>query len=216
MMIVKKSNPEDYEIPHEIQCLWNSLVVYHGTWSSFSPLIEKKGWIHNEPPYDIKDIKNLYEKCKNSGLDDKPYGELIYTLNLGVDREKRKGFFFSKCYITSRNFANCRGGETIDNTIKLIQKIKDDKKINYQSWEINIEEMQKYYSNLTRGGFGVVYALEVKANWFSNWQKGPRELTSIVNINPECIKARIDFINGVDLKPVCKLLEYSFLVKRPW
>lgn len=94
-------------------------IFYHGTRSSFTNKIEKAGWIPNDLPYRMSDVSRLCEIFDSLYF----YGSLghyyiptLQKFSLG-DRSKYavlKPISFSGSYWLARNYADTRGGETIN------------------------------------------------------------------------------------------------------
>jgi len=124
----------------------NPRILYHGTSSIFSELIENNGWEFNVLPYDREDFVTIVDIFKKIGWDGIS-GDVISleSFTLGGDRSyvQTKTASFSQDYHTARNYSRYPAGESIFflfNAMEDILKICGDNELrqNYIS-EIQTE-----------------------------------------------------------------------------
>lgn len=204
MRTIEIDNPNNIIYPLKKEIFENRNICYHGTWNTFSNMIESKGWNINNIPYDMRDVKYICDVCENIGLNKETYYGVLnsFTLSLGRNNNQIiKYASFSPNYWISRNFVGYRGGETITHILEATQEILNYNKTGDQEYTEMIKKIQDKYEKLIQGGYGVVYAVEIEIDWVSNWKcfdKEPQTEFILKNDIPfECIKVRINYPNGV-------------------
>ena len=115
MEIKTISDPNDIVYPLSQDLFNDSQIVYHGTSSNFTELIEKRGWNVNEQIYDIKDIKYVCDIIESINYFNIKGDEVLRPFTLGSNNHhvERKLPSFTQDYWIARNYANNPGGETI-------------------------------------------------------------------------------------------------------
>ena len=218
MEIIKINNPNDIVFPLEQKIFENPKILYHGTWSSFSKKIESVGWIINDLPYDMEDIRFVCYVSEILGTTQETYyGTLkYYTQGLGRGSDYLKPVSLSPNYWIARNFTGFRGGETIHHICEALNDLLNSDKLEEVEYLEKLKRLQKKYRGLTRDGYGVVYLVEVEKDWFANWKNLENEpQTELIlknDLPPGCIKARINFKNGVTpFRP-----DYAYPLPLPW
>jgi hypothetical protein len=113
----------------------NPRILYHGTSSIFSELIENNGWEFNVLPYDLEDFVTIVDIFKKIGWDGIS-GDVISleSFTLGGDRSyvQTKTASFTPDYHTARNYSRHPGGESVFflfNAMEDILKICDDNEL---------------------------------------------------------------------------------------
>ena len=211
MKIIEINNQNNIIFPLEKEIFENQKIVYHGTWSTFSSMIESKGWIVNDLPYDIEDVKYICDVCKNIGVNREAYYDVLkyFTLSLGRDNNQIIKFpSFSPNYWISRNYASYRGGETITHILEATQKLLKYNRAEEPKYLETIKKIRNKYEKLTQGGYGVVYVVKEDIDWFSNWKKFDKEpQTELIlknDIPSESIQVRINYPKGITpFRPDC-------------
>ena len=79
MKIIEINNPNNIIFPLEKEIFENQKVVYHGTWSTFSSMIESKGWI-------VKYIKSYFIKIPSKS-------DTEFTFPFQFQRKLGQNFF---------------------------------------------------------------------------------------------------------------------------
>src|SRR5258708_6383317 len=77
MDTVTIADPEDQRFPFGREMWDDARVVYHGTWSTYSPRIEADGFIHAELPFDHDDIATVMRAWEAVGILDS-YAKTVF------------------------------------------------------------------------------------------------------------------------------------------
>lgn len=204
MIVNILDDPIDILYPLDNCIFDNPKIVYHGTCSSFSKMIESTGWQINNPPYDIDDVKYVCECYNSLGIQNDVYGTLRHY-TLGMSNGETNYPRFTKNYWIARNFASFKCGETISSLVDGVEELVSNRELSREKIE-RLRKLKQKYRDIFQNSFGVVYVIDVEPDWFSNW--GPMagnietnepniDLILIENLPPENIKAKIEFHNGI-------------------
>jgi phage-related protein len=108
-------NPDEVCYPLSRELYEDSKIVYHGTSSSYTEIIETKGWCRNDQPYEMNDIKFICELLESLDYRNKGYAILRpFTLGVTDYYLEKKMPSFTSDYWMARSFASVPGGETIN------------------------------------------------------------------------------------------------------
>lgn len=208
------NNPNNVIFPLAREDFENLNLVYHGTRSCFSNLIQDNGWVMHSPPYNFDDVEYIIEQTRIKGYKINGVGMLIaFTTKTDAIQSNERNLrlkypSFSQNYWTARAYSNYRGGETVHNILLAVEEFL----YNYKKFSEIIEkeiidrfdEIKNKYRNIIGDSYPVVYVIEIDPEWFSPWevrentyQKPRDEIVLIRDVVPECIKARIDFPKGL-------------------
>jgi hypothetical protein len=136
MNIFTIDNPKDLLYPLSKDEYDNQCILYHGTSSVYSKIIENNGWEFNVLPYDLEDfvtIVDIFEKIGWDGISGDVISLKSFTLG-GYDRSyvQTKIASFSQNYHTARNYSIHPGGESVFflfNAMEDILKICGDEEL---------------------------------------------------------------------------------------
>lgn len=221
--------------------LWDDFrVVYHGTWSVYSPRIESEGFGHAELPFDPEDIASV--KRAREALDLGSHAQIFFGTTPGVGGSLLSmtgNFWGARVYATdgggeaarlaikdAKGFeAFCASAEsraakrhqwegalrqhpTHVPTRNALELLKNDPQMNALCREV--QQARQRLESVTRGGFPVVYALQVEPEWFPasweaythHWELGHRNAIELrchrSLITPQRIVGKVMYLNGTD------------------
>lgn len=148
MEIINGTNPYDIIYPLNKDKFEDSRIVYHGTSSNYSKLIESQGWNVNAQIYDISDMKQV---CDTFDLirysDSKGYVNLrSYSIGVTNHHIGSKLPSFTHDYWIARNYARNPGGETI----KALMSAVEDFDSFSNSEELIINHLSKVQKELDK------------------------------------------------------------------
>ena len=120
MRVIDILNSNDITYPLDKNIFDDRFIVYHGTSSIYSNQIESKGWIINDYPYDMTDMKEICQICNSiSFKGSRAQTEMIKGYCMG-DHVSNKPIYFTQDYWIARNYAINPGGESINALLSLI------------------------------------------------------------------------------------------------
>ncbi len=212
MKTIDINNPNDILFPLPDEIFENPKMLFHGTWSTFSKKLESVGWIINDLPYNMEDVKFVCCVYETLGITRNDcYGTLkYYTQGLGRGPDSSKFVSFTPNYWIARNFTAYRGGETIHHICENLNDLINSDKLEEFEYLKKLKRLHKKYYELTRDGFGVVYVVDVDWKVFEN--KPQIEVILKNDLPSKCIKAKINFQNGViPFRP-----DYNYPLPLPW
>ncbi len=189
-------DPIDIIYPFDDVIFNNPAIVYHGTCSGFSNLIEETGWQINSPPYNFHDVNFICDCYDSLDIQNNVYGTLK-AFTLGISNGETKFPRFTKNYWVARGYAIHKCGETISNIMKGSEELLIEKGLS-ENKKRNLRKLRRKYGKLTQNTFSVVYVILVNPSWFSNWisadpDEPNTDLILIENLNPEHIQAKVEF-----------------------
>jgi hypothetical protein len=123
---VPVNHPLDPFYPFQRELYDDDHVVYHGTWSTYAPLIKAHGMGRECLAYDQEDIDALCElgwrlgcagDAKNGGVD------VLQACAYGFKKGQRP-IYLTRNYWCARGFARNRGGETVQHAIVAINGLE--------------------------------------------------------------------------------------------
>jgi hypothetical protein len=147
---------DDFQYPLDKKTFEDPFVFYHGTSSSYSEYIEKKGWKLNQLPFDIKDVVKICDYFETLGYDEEANFAFsnLKSFSLGGDNiyVKFRPTSFSGGYWLARTYAGKLGGETMKNLFQAIQLLLEftknkEKRIAYVK-KISIMGLEDYFQSL--------------------------------------------------------------------
>lgn len=116
-------DPDNVFYPLNKECYEDISLVYHGTSSCYTEMVEKEGWGINDQPYDMDDIRYICETFEIIDYTNKGYAELRpFTLGVSDIHLKKKRPSFTSGYWMARGFASVPGGETINGLFKAVKE----------------------------------------------------------------------------------------------
>lgn len=119
------NNSNDITYPLDKNIFDDRFIVYHGTSSIYSNHIESNGWIINDYPYDMIDMKEVYQICNSNGFKgSSAQTEIIKGYCMG-DHVSNKPVYFTQDYWIARNYSLIPGGESIGALISLISEFSE-------------------------------------------------------------------------------------------
>lgn len=126
-MVLRIDDPNCIVYPLEKEMYDDPKIVYHGTSSVFVEKIEKRGWVANDTPYDMNDVKTVCNAYESIGYTESSGYSVLRPYTLGVIDQYpgRKYASFDQSFWRARNYARNRGGETIDSIITAVEDFKD-------------------------------------------------------------------------------------------
>ena len=88
MKTIDINNPNDILFPLPDEIFENPKMLFHGTWSTFSKKLESVGWIINDLPYNMEDVKFVCCVYETLGITRNDcYGTLkYYTQGIGPNQ----------------------------------------------------------------------------------------------------------------------------------
>ncbi|MHA1150199.1 MAG: hypothetical protein ACTSR8_18360 [Promethearchaeota archaeon] len=148
MRTINVLHPNDFTYPLSKELFEDSKIIYHGTSNCFCENIENKGWIPHDIPYDIKDLKFIYEHFYSLRYETRGSAAIFQY----IKEENKRLPSFTKIYWAARNYSRNRGGEIINNIITVINEFEAfvRNKANQQAHK----EFLKSTSNLFYGSIG--------------------------------------------------------------
>jgi hypothetical protein len=60
------SDSQDRRYPFSRAVFEDRFVLYHGSWSRWSPTMERDGFIHNHLPFDWRNVATVFKRTKLS------------------------------------------------------------------------------------------------------------------------------------------------------
>ena len=132
MKIFKITDPHDVIYPLPEKMYSDPHILYHGTSSIYSEMIENNGWNINATPLELQDFVDLVEIFKKIDYDGINISVLkSYTIGSDEKYLQLKKPSFSQHYNLARNYATNPGGESITYFLKSIEDMlkfsSDDK-----------------------------------------------------------------------------------------
>jgi hypothetical protein len=114
MDTVTITNPKDQRFPFGKE-LWNGpQVVYHGTWSTYSPRIESGGFVHAELPFNHADIATVMRAWEAVGILNSYAKEVFFAGTPGP----RSELSMTASFWHARAYATDGGGEVVRMMLK--------------------------------------------------------------------------------------------------
>lgn len=110
MTVITIQDPKDRRYPFTRATFENPHVLYHGTWSSWAPHIERDGLTRGFVPFDWADIATIFEANQEVGRSS------FLRMFLGESypyETPPRDFYFSGDFWTARAYATDGGGEGI-------------------------------------------------------------------------------------------------------
>jgi len=198
MISVTITDRDDDVYPFPKQLWDDPQVVYHGTWSVYSPRIEAEGFGHAELPFDHQDIATVMQA--RQALDLGSRAEVFFAKTPGQTRAELS---MSGNFWGARVYATDGGGEAVRLTIEDAKNFEsfcasvetraakrgqwEDALRHYpthgptrEALELLIDDAKmsalctkvrlarQRIESVAAGGFPAVYALHVEPQWFSN------------------------------------------------
>jgi hypothetical protein len=122
MKIFTITDPHDVIYPLPETMYSDTHILYHGTSSIYSEMIENNGWDINGIPLELQDFVDLVEIFKKIDYDGINISVLkSYTIGSDEKYLQLKKPSFSQQYNTARNYATNPGGESITYFLKSIE-----------------------------------------------------------------------------------------------
>ena len=122
MKIFTITDPHDVIYPLPETMYSGTHILYHGTSSIYSEMIENNGWDINGIPLELQDFVDLVEIFKKIDYDGINISVLkSYTIGSDEKYLQLKKPSFSQQYNTARNYATNPGGESITYFLKSIE-----------------------------------------------------------------------------------------------
>ena len=122
MKIFTITDPHDVIYPLPETMYSDTHILYHGTSSIYSEMIENNGWDINGIPLELQDFVDLVEIFKKIDYDGINISVLkSYTIGSDEKYLQLKKPSFSQQYNTARNYAANPGGESITYFLKSIE-----------------------------------------------------------------------------------------------
>jgi hypothetical protein len=217
------NDPGDRSYPFRRELFEDPCVVYHGSWSTWSPQIEATGFHQGDFPFEWKCVATVCNRTRAIGR-----GSFLSAF---VD--KQRNLFFAANFWFARAYATDGGGEIVRKAIEeaeafericsvpaerdellkyltassqqaAISILTDDKALS--RLRTDVKEAKNALMSLTQGGHPVVYAVAVKPDWFedwaryiSYWEMGIRiDLQCRHDVAPERILAKVNYPNNTD------------------
>jgi hypothetical protein len=126
MDVFKINDPYDVLYPLSKDNYDNPRILYHGTSSIYSEIIEKNGWEFNTFPHDMQDfvtLVDIYKKIGWDGISGSIYSLKSFTLGGDGSYVETKPVSFSQDYHIARNYSINRGGESVKNLMVCLDEI---------------------------------------------------------------------------------------------
>jgi hypothetical protein len=196
MDAVTIDSPEDRTFPFRRSLFEDPTVVYHGTWSNWSRMIERDGLRRGAVPFDWRHIATIYEADRSIGRG----SQLPMFLGNYPREEPPMHLYFSASFWFARAYATDGGGESIRLALEeadfLDSFLSSPERIGKlrSHWELglmdgedartraavdvlsNPERLSQIAERvrgaatalraLTAGGYPVVYAVQIEPDWF--------------------------------------------------
>jgi hypothetical protein len=196
MHVVTISDRTDYLFPFS-QMLWEDRhVVYHGSWSTYSPRIEAAGFGHTELPFNHEHVNTIARAWAAVGTLDS-YAQLFFRNSPGRPRPELSmtGNFWN-----ARAYATDGGGEVVRMMLQDARAFEslcttDERLALKRHWEDGLKRSPGHQSTIsavrllgdlsrmhalceqvraaregieavTKDGFPVVYAIRIEPEWF--------------------------------------------------
>ena len=138
------NNPNNVIFPLARGDFENLNLVYHGTSSCFTNLIEEMGWVMHSPPYNFDDVEYIIEQTRIRGYKTNGMGMLIAFTTKADATQSNEGNLrlkypsFSQNYWTARAYSNNRGGETIHYILLAVEEFLDKYRMSSETIEDEI------------------------------------------------------------------------------
>jgi hypothetical protein len=145
----------------EIEAQNDASIVFHGTSSCFSPVIEERGWVLKWRPYLWDDVKFLLDVTEQIGLSHigSIYLDVNFTCQTG---DNNKGPYFTQQVDGAVQYARHAGGETVRCAVQraevLLSHLAGKQEFDMQ--RSRIESLLKLWKPLIEHSAPVVYALK--------------------------------------------------------
>ena len=137
------NDPRDRSYPFSRGLFEDAFVLYHGSWSTWAPSIERHGIRRGDVPFAWTDIAAVYEARRAVGQ-----GSYL-PMFLGKEyprREPPRDLFFSADFWTARAYATDGGGEVVRTTIEEAMQFErlcldpDARQRLIQHWRVGLAE----------------------------------------------------------------------------
>jgi hypothetical protein len=211
MMVVIIDDPRNWDYPFPRSFYEDEHVVYHGTSSPNSEVLETKGFIRGQLPFEISALRRLL-----SISDEMRHKSWARTTVAGLStstqlsRTEPRKIYFSGNFWFARSYATDRGGETVHNALllctELLARITGDDE-NSKTLFTEITSIAEPLQSLITGVKPVVYAVKIESEWFDSsieWHRvgnlicPPVNMGCISSIPPERILAKVIYVNGAE------------------
>jgi hypothetical protein len=211
MMVVIINDPRNWDYPFPRSFYEDEHVVYHGTSSTNSEILESKGFIRGRLPFDVSALRQLL-----SISDEMRHKSWARTTVAGLStstqlsRTGPRKLYFSGNFWFARSYATELGGETVNNALllcaELLARITGDDE-NGKMLFTKINSIAVPLRSLITGAKPVVYAVKVEDDWFDSsieWNRvgnlicPPVNIGCISSIPPERILAKAIYVNGAE------------------
>jgi hypothetical protein len=198
MQIFTIADPDDRSFPLTQEVFGDRTVLYHGSWSTYSPVIETAGLLSGAVTFDLSPFISITEALQAIGV-----GSFFSGFEGYGKQFSSREVFFSANFWAARAYATDAGGEVVRMTIKdattfeQICIVPEERSRLICRWETglqtqpdhaltrdaiavlkNNDQMRKLYANvltarqqllaLFEGGHAVVHAVRVEPSWFGD------------------------------------------------
>lgn len=216
-------DPADRSYPFRRELFEDPCVVYHGSWSTWSPQIEATGFRQGDFPFKWECVATVCNRNRTIGR-----GSFLAAF-VG----KQRNLFFAANFWLARAYATDGGGEivrkaieeaetfericsvpadreelvkylTADSQQAAISILTDDEALSRMCTDV--KAAKRALMSLTTGGHPVVYAVAVEPGWFGDWERHisyremgiRRDLQCQHDVAPERILAAVNYPNNTD------------------
>src|SRR5215467_14196428 len=110
VVVQSLEDPRDIRYPFERELYEDALVIYHGTWSSYCPDIEREGLTPDASARRLTKLRRLLDISRVLGIDSESFGLLRGLVPEIVGNcAPRPGIFFSQGFWHARDYATNLG-----------------------------------------------------------------------------------------------------------
>lgn len=211
MMTAIIDDPKNWDYPFTRSFYEDEHVVYHGTSSAISEVVESGGFVRGWLPFDVLALRRLLSISDEIGHKSwaRRTVEGLSTSTQLFQTEPRK-IYFSGNFWFARSYATDSGGETVHNALllckELLTRVAADNE-NSRNFSLEIEGIAAPLRSLIKGAKPVVYAVKAQDDWFDNsleWDRVGDLIAPPVNLGcnrsvpPDRILAKAIYVNGAE------------------